>query len=875
MGEVYRATDTNLKRQVAIKVLPSTLATDPERLARFQREAEVLAALNHPNIAHIHGLEKSKGTLALVMELVEGPTLADRIAHGAIPVADALPIAKQIAEALEAAHEQGIIHRDLKPANIKVRADGTVKVLDFGLAKAMDPAGGSSANAMNSPTISVHATQAGTILGTAAYMSPEQAAGNAVDRRSDLWAFGVVLLEMLTGRQVFKGETVSHVLAAVLKDEPEWATLPANTPPSIRKLLRRCLEKDRKHRLDSAADARLDIDDALAGSSADVNLVNLTSIREREHQLRLARGIAVGALVVAAVSTGLALFAWTRSTAAPWAQPPVRLLLFEQLPAQTADPQRSFAISPDGSRVVYVAESGGARRLYVREMRSIEATPIAGTDGAQFPFFSPDGRRIGFFADAKVQVLALTGGAPIVLADVTNPRGATWAPDDTIIYSPATDSGLWQVSAAGGTPRELAQPDSSKGERGYRWPELLPGGDAVLFTVATSDIPSFDEARIAVRSLRTGEQHELIRGGTFATFAATGHLLYARAGALLAAPFDARRLTMTGAARPVLDGIVTYPFTGAAQYALSPNGTLLYVAGKPVSQEAALSWVDRSGRTSRLAVAPAAYQGLSISPDGRRAALNIDGANANVWILNLDRTTVTRLTHEWNNSGALWTPDGTRVTFASARGGVRTLFWQRVDGQGEAEPVFPSGQFAAQVTQASSWTRDGRTAIFDARSSRTGLDLWVVGLDGDRTPKPLMQTSFNEMQPAVSPDGRWLAYVSNETGRSEVYVQPFPGPGSKTRISTDGGLRPVWARSGLELFYRNGDAMMAVKIETSPSFSPGRPQLLFRKASTFPYDVASDGRFLMIETLPSETAARPVTVVLNWLQELHPSLVAK
>ncbi len=523
---------------------------------------------------------------------------------------------------------------------------------------------------------------------------------------------------------------------------------------------------------------------------------------------------------------------------------------------------------------MYVAESGGARRLYVREMRSIEATPIAGTDGAQFPFFSPDGRRIGFFADAKMQVLALTGGAPIVLADATNARGATWAPDDTIIYSPATDTGLWQVSAAGGTPRELAQPDSSKGERGYRWPEILPGGDAVLFTVATSDILSFDEARIAVRSLRTGEQHELIRGGTFATFAATGDLLYARAGALMAAPFDARRLTMTGAARPVLDGIVTYPVNGAAQYALSPNGTLLYVAGKPVSREAALSWVDRSGRTSRLAVAPAAYQNLVISPDGRRAALNIDGANASVWILDLDRTTVTRLTHEWSNNNALWTPDGTRVTFTSARGGVRTLFWQRVDGQGEAEPVFPSGQFAAQVTQAS-WTRDGRTAIFDALSSRTGQDLWVVGLDGDRTPKPLMQTSFNEMQPAVSPDGRWLAYVSNETGRSEVYVQPFPGPGSKTRISTDGGLRPVWARSGLELFYRNGDAMMAVKIETSPSFSPGRPQLLFRKASTGSYDVASDGRFLMIEALPSETAARPVTVVLNWLQELHPSLVAK
>ena len=413
----------------------------------------------------------------------------------------------------------------------------------------------------------------------------------------------------------------------------------------------------------------------------------------------------------------------------------------------------------------------------------------------------------------------------------------------------------------------MAQPDSSKGELGYRWPELLPGGDRVLFTVATSDMLSFDEGRIALRSLRTGDQHELIRGGSFPMYAGTGDLLYTRAGTLLAVPFDLKRETVTGTPRPVIDGVVTYPLNGAAQYALSPNGTLLYVAGKPVSLEAAISWVDRTGRTSRLAVTPAAYQGLHISPDGRRAALDIDGANASLWILDLDRTTVTRLTHEWSNNGTVWTPDGQRVTFTSARGGVRSLFWQRLDGQGAAEPVFPAGQVPGQIVQPS-WTPDGRTVVFDVLSAQTGWDLWVARLDGDRTPRSLMQTSFSERAPRLSPDGRSLAYVSNETGRPEVYLQPFPGLGNKTRISDAGGDFPVWARGGRELFYVNGDAMMAVTIDATPSSPPGRPHLLFRKATTGAYDVSSDGRFLMIEGRSSESAARPVTVVMNWFDEL-------
>jgi eukaryotic-like serine/threonine-protein kinase len=860
MGEVYRARDAKLNRDVAIKVLLPAVANDPDRLARFSREAQLLASLNHSNIAHVHGLEESGGVTALVLELVEGEDLAQRIARGPISLDEALPIARQIAEALEAAHDHGIIHRDLKPANIKIRADGTVKVLDFVLAKALAPAGASAtADAMNSPTLSIHATEAGIILGTAAYMSPEQARGKAVDKRSDIWSLGCVLFEMLTGKRIFVGDNATDTIVALVTTDPPWHALPGSVPPGIHRLLRRSLEKDPRRRLDSAAAVRIEIDDALNPS----NVTNPSNATRRSNLLPWAVAAALG--IGLAVSVAYLLRGVPATTAA--AQPPIHLLLSEQVPAWTAGSERSFAISPDGRRIVYVATTAAAPQLYLRDMRSVEATPIAGTENAQSPFFSPDGQRIGFFADGRILVLALGGGSPLVLANAANARGATWAPDDTIIYSPATDAGLWQVPAAGGTPRLLTQPDSTKGERSYRWPELLPGGDAVMFTVAMSDILSFDDARIFVRSLRTGDQHEVLRGGSFATYAASGELLYARAGTLLAVPFDISQQKVNGVPRPVLNGIVTYPLSGAAQYTLSSNGTLLYVAGKSESRMAGLSWVDRSGKTSPLAVPQAAYQSLSVSPDGSRAAIDIDGANANIWILDLDRSAMTRLTLEWSNNSPTWTPDAARVAFTSARAGMRSLFWQSVDNQGGQEPVFPLGQFTGQVG-SSSWLRDGQTVIFDAASPGTGRDLWIVQLDGQRVPKPLLQTSFNESQPALSPDGRWLAFVSNDTGRSEVYVQPYPGPGGKSRMSVDGGSLPVWARDGRELFFRNGEAVMSVTINPSPGFSAGQPRVLFKARSAGGYGVGRDGRFLVIENLPTATTARPVTVVLNWLDEL-------
>jgi serine/threonine-protein kinase len=557
------------------------------------------------------------------------------------------------------------------------------------------------------------------------------------------------------------------------------------------------------------------------------------------------------------------------------------------LPADYSLIESGVAISPDGSRIAFVAERNGVSQLFLRSIDSLDAVPIAGTENAQGPFFSPDGQRLGFFAgtiDRNIQLkaVALAGGAPVPLADVIVPRGATWAPGDTIIYSPATDAGLWQVAATGGgTPRELTRPDPAKGERSYRWPHVVPGGEAVIFTLATSDIQSFDDGRLVVRSLRTGEQRELIRGGTWGVCAATGHLLFARGGALMAVPFDVPRLAVAGSPKPVLDGLVTYPFSGVALYAIAGDGTLVYVAGHSVSRQANLKWVDRTGKSTVLAAPPAAYQGISIAPSGREVALDLDGANGSIWLLDLERTNPTRMTAEWSNNFPLWTPDGARVVFISGRGGARQLFWQTPDGRGHPEPLTSARPSHASI---GSWTPDGRTLLFGELSRGTGWDILALPVAGGRGPEAFLQTPFNEQHPKVSPDpdGRWVAYTSDESGRTEVYVMSYDKTGRKRPISTEGGTWPVWARDGRELFYKNGDAMMGVKIETSPSFSAGSPQLLFRQLSArgsqgsrdYTFDVAADGRFLMIEDLPS-TPLRTATVVMNWNGELRRRLSAE
>ena len=867
MGEVYRARDTQLKRDVALKVLPAEVATDPERLARFQREAELLAALNHPHIAQIHGLVEAGGTRALVMELVEGETLAAWLARGPVPLAEALPLAQQVAEALEFAHEHGIVHRDLKPANIALTPDGAVKVLDFGLAKALsaeaadpvaDPLG-------NSPTMTSPAmTRMGVILGTAAYMAPEQARGAAVDKRADIWAFGVVLFEMLTGRACFAGETVTDVLAAVVKTEPDWAALPAGTPWRVRDLLRRCLAKDRRQRLRDIGDARIEIEEVITSPIPTSPDTKATLTTLRGHSLTL--GIAV--LMVGAVA--LSLIVWKmKFTTLPSHGPVMRFAVTLPPPERLAGTDfPSVALSPTGAHLAYVASRGGSSQVFLQRMDSLQAEPIPGTEQALGPFFSPDGQWLGFFAAGKLMKVSVNGGSPVFVCSAPIGFGAVWGPDDTITFAPTGDSGLMRVSAVGGTPSPVTKLDSQKGEFSHRWPDLLPDGKTVLFTIGT--LGSWDDAQIVTQSLETGERQTLITGGTFPHYVPTGHVIYARAGRLMAVPFDLGQRKVTGPPFVVLSR-VWESLDGAAQLSVSPLGHLVYAPGGLPSSEHMLVWVNRTGGIEPLAAPSRAYSDPRLSADGRRLAVTITDTSENIWVYDIATGTFTQLTFEGNNSMPVWTPDGARIAFASNRTGPLNLFWKRTDGGGTDERLTTSPQPDA----AHSWSPDGHRLVFVEQSPTTGRDIWMLSTDGDLRPRPVMQSPFNEAGPALSPDGRWLAYVSDESGRNEIYVTPFPSVLGKWQVSTEGGTEPLWNRDGSEIFYRIGNQVMTARTTTTPSFKTNTPQLLFEgaydkgKASRPAYDVTADGqRFLMVKTGDNEPAATRFEVVLEWFEEL-------
>jgi hypothetical protein len=694
MGEVYRARDTKLNRDVALKVISDTFALDPDRLARFRREAQVLASLNHPHIAAIHGFEDSGDTHALVLELVEGETLADQIARGAIPLDEALPIARQIAEALEAAHDQGIIHRDLKPANIKITPDGNVKVLDFGLAKLTEGGGPGRAGELHltqSPTITNPAqmTGVGVILGTAAYMAPEQAKGQAADKRADVWAFGAVVFEMLTGQRLFTGETISDTLASVLKNEPNWGTLPEATPTAVRRLLRRCLEKDRKRRLDSAADAGLEIEEALTAPSATDRAAGQPGAALRSAWARALPWAVVGALAAGLV---VVLVLW-----APWraAAPPhvTRTAIATSGPAVLTINgfNGDLALSPDGTHVVYVGNNG--TQLFVRALDALEPVAIATGGAVQGPFVSPDGQGVGFFDGTTLRKVAITGGPPITLTSVNGlPTGATWALDDTIIFATTSvATGLQRVSAAGGTPEVLTRPDHAHGEGSHLWPEILPGGRALLFTI-TSQTGGLETAQVAVRDLRTGTQKVLLRGGSHGHYVASGHLVYVAAGTLRAIPFDLARLVTQGTAVPVLPRLATTSF-GAGDFAVAADGTLVYVdaPGSLAPNARTLVWVDRMGKEESVAAPPRAYQHPRLSPDGTRVALSSIDQENDLWIWDLGRATLTRMTFDAGlDQFPVWTPDGRRIVFSSARSGQLNLWWQAADGTGAAERLTTS-----------------------------------------------------------------------------------------------------------------------------------------------------------------------------------------
>jgi Tol biopolymer transport system component len=868
MGEVYRARDRKLGRDVAIKVLPANFVNDPERLSRFQREARMLAALNHANIATIYGLEQCDGVACLVMELVSGETLAERVKSGPLGIEEALKIAAQIAEALEAAHEKSIIHRDLKPANVKLTSEGKVKVLDFGLAKAFagdmetyDPA--------NSPTMSAAATMQGMILGTAAYMSPEQARGKSVDKRTDIWAFGCLLYELLTGKQAFAGEDITEILAAVVKSEPDWNLVPTNTPPAVRLLLKRCLQKDRTLRLRDAGDARIEILEALSnppGMSADIAAPakGIRALGRRE--LFLGVGVLLLVAMIASLVTwnlkpspALSVQSVTRTV--------INLPPGQQLAGLEVGP--AVALSPDGTHLAYVARQADTQQLYVRALDSVEARPIPGTEGASIPFFSPDGQSLGFFAGGELKKIAVNGGAAVTLGEAAFPRGASWGSQGMIAFAPTTAGTIQQVSGAGGTPQPLTH--FEKGEGSHRWPDVLPGGKGIVF-VAGPATGSWTNAQVAVLSLGAGERRDLTSGGTHPRYASSGHLVYAQGGNLMAVPFDPQRLTTTGTAIPVVEGVLQSAFNGGAQYSISATGSLVYVPGGIQAAQLKMVWVNRNGAEQPVAAPARAYLNPRISPDGRRVAVTITEQEAQTWLYDLSREALTRLTFEGNaNTYPIWTPDGKRIAFTSNKEGPLNIYWQLADGSGGLERL-TTGQYP--VT-ASSWSTDGQFLAYIETNPTTGWDIWVLRM-GDRKPQPFLRTPSTEGAPRFSPDGRWLAYISDESGHREIYVQPYPGPGGKWQISTEGGTEPVWNPNGRELFYRSGDKMMAVDIAAQPGFVAGKPRMLFEgqyqpTPVTFPnYDVTSDGqRFLMLKpTEQAQAAPTQINVVLNWFEEL-------
>ncbi len=861
MGEVWRARDTKLDRDVALKVLPDLFANDAERLGRFQREAKVLASLNHPNIGSIYGLEESDGVQALVLELIEGPTLAERIAQGPIPLDDALPIARQIAEALEAAHEQGIIHRDLKPANVKVKPDGSVKVLDFGLAKAFQP-DASDPGVSASPTISLTAaaTQMGMVIGTAAYMAPEQAGGKEVDKRADVWAFGVVLFEMLTGSRPFVGDDVSKTLARVIDRDPDWSALPKNVPPVLGTFLRGCLEKNPKQRVHDIADVRLSMEGAFETAVANAELMVVPT---RQFWQRPA-GIAA-ALLAAVALGGLAVWSLVRPA-------PQAITRFE-VPLRGATgfngPGRHVvAVSPDGRHIVYNTTDG----LSLRSLDEVTPVLVAGTDGnAREPFFSADGAWIGFYASGQLKKVAVSGGAAVTLGDAANPFGASWGADDMILYGQGSD-GIWRVPGTSGTPEVVITME--EGERATG-PQMLPGGEWVLFSLQPVGVTSWEQAQIVMESLATGERVTLIEGGHDARYVETGHLVYDLDGVVFAVAFDLDAREVRGGPVPLVEGVADTIGTGSSQFSVARNGSLVYVPDTGGGASGvSLAWVSRTGEETLTAAPPRAYGDVRVSPDGTRVAAGVDDDNPDIWIWHFDQGPLTRLTFDESyDNYPLWTPDGERVVFASSRDGGG-LFWKAADGTGEVEQLLERTDLVVPW----GWAADGRLLFEQAPG-----DIGLLTVEGDRTVEMLLESEFEEETPALSSDGRWLAYQSDESGEPQIYVQPFPNmDDGKWQISTNQvqAFDPVWSPDGRQLFFRAASyQMMVAEVGTEPTFNPGTPTEVFGTGiytgggGGRRYDLAPDGeRFLMRkpggEQTAGEDAFTGMIVVENWFEEL-------
>jgi eukaryotic-like serine/threonine-protein kinase len=872
MGEVWRARDTSLDREVAIKVLPAEFASDPERLARFEREAKVLASLNHPNIAAIYGFHEQDGLRFLAMELVPGQDLAERLQKGSMPLAEALDVARQVAAALEAAHGIGIVHRDLKPANARRAPDGTVKVLDFGLAKALD---GPGRDLRQSMTVTSAGSTVGMIVGTAAYMSPEQARAQPVDRRTDLWAFGCLLFEMLTGKKAFDGPTVTDVLAAVVTRDPDWRVLPSDTPTAVRRLLRRCLEKDLKKRLRDAGDAILLLEDNAEDAREVAFVPAAPAATVPAWQRGLPWALVLG--LAAALAAALAI----NSGAKPSSLAP--MLLSAKLPPNTkldvevnGGEYSILALARDGSRIAFVAGSRGTRQLYLRAVDKLEATPLPGTQGASAPFFSPDGRWIGFFAHGKLLKISVDGGQPIELCDSGLNRGGVWCDDDTIVFSPSTSSGLVRVPSGGGKPTPLTTLEPGKQERTHRWPALLPGGE-VAFTVGTADKPgAYEDSRIDAVNVATGRRRPLVVGASMVRYAATGHLILGRDNQLFAMKLaDARGEAVVNAS-PVLHGVDGVETSGVVFFDIAQNGTLIYVERDPHAAERQLIQVDREGRAEPLPFPPREYHTPTLSPDGKRIAVGIGpgrGRASDIWIGELATGELTRLTFDGASAAPIWTPDGARVTFAvNTPGGNESFASKAADGTDQEIGLasFPASSARGPL----SWSRDGRYLVYLQDGGAAGSSDLIYLSSEDKQSHTIAATPAIEMGGTLSRDGHWLAYSSDATGQPEVYVQPFPGTGGKWQVS-EGGNAPRWSTDGRSIYYANADgAMMQVPVEAGATFAHGKARLLFEtryplNSDTFTnYDVMPGDRFIMVRTTSEMRASEQIDVVVNFFEML-------
>ena len=865
MGEVYRAHDAKLRRDVAVKILPDLFATDPERVARLLREAQALAALNHPNIAHIYGVENVRGTHALVMELVDGEDLSHRIARGPVPLDEALPIARQLADALEAAHDHGIVHRDLKPANIKIAADGTVKVLDFGLAKAAEPTVAGPVNVANSPTFTAHATQMGVVLGTAAYMAPEQARGKVVDRRADVWAFGAVLYEMLTGRRAFDGDDASEILASVLKSEPGWAAIPADAPPSIRRLLRRCLEKDPRRRLSAIGDARLELEerDAVAAPAA------IAPPPARPSRFNYVASALAGALVASLA----AALVWNRL--APRANPATtRLSILSPAGEEELYPDSTgVTISPDGRKVAFIVGGNviqsGAGQLWVRSLDTLEAHRVDGADGAQLPFWAPDGRRLGFFANSKLETVDAAGGRVQVLCDAPDEgRGAVWTPSNDIIFAPSASGPLYRISGNGGSLNTLTKLDPSK-EFGHRFPTLLADGDHFLYASLPSHDGLFD---IYASSLSNPAARTLVGAMESApVYADPGWLLFARQGVLTAQRFDRTALKLVGEPIPLEDAPSAildprFSYTAGRIVSAAANGTLAYFTLP--SNNITAAWMDAAGQiTGKLDIPPGHYDAATISPDGTHAVLvrSTSPSQSSLWLTDLARGGAVPLTTgRGRNDSPVWSPDGSRVVFTSDRSGADDFYVKDIADSAPERLLYHS---PVLFENPESWSPDGQTIVMTVLSAQTAQDVWLLDLHGGPKASPLVVGPRKDVGGIVSPDGHSMIYASDDTGRVQLFVTTFPHPGLRVQVSNGGALIGWWSPDNRQILYVSDDArtLWRADVQAGTTMRVSAPV----KLATLPPNVnslaAMPDRRTFLVLMPERAGEGSITVVQNWL----------